>query len=312
MAAGHVLVVLVVALVTGLLLNASDILRTAERQEAGFVRSLAVGIMEPISSMTSFLRIDRPRAAIDVALGREQPEQETVTTTTTLPVSTTTTTTVAQKRPITAADPLRMFIGGDSMVGQFGPMLQNRAVATGLAEAEVVYEFDSGLTRPDFIDWPERLREVGVQQDPDVVVLFFGGNDAQDIKIEGRWEPYGTEAWKAEYRSRVSSVMSQLESDGRDVYWMGMPIVSPASFRERVAVMNEIYRTEADGRDNVHFIDSWQVFSGPDGEYAEYLPDEDGNVVDMRLNDGIHLTTNGGILLAGEVWTVIAGNWDIG
>jgi uncharacterized protein len=198
------------------------------------------------------------------------------------------------------------------MVGQFGPMLQNQAEQTGLIEVtEVLYEFSSGLTRNDFLDWPERLREIGATQDPEVIVLFFGGNDAQAIQIDGTWFDYGTEEWLAEYRRRVADLMAELTSDGRDVYWMGMPIVRSNDFREKVEVMNEIYRTEAVVHPGVTFVDSWSVFSGSDGEFSEYLVNDDGDLVDMRLNDGIHLTTAGGIRLARVALAEIEANWHI-
>ena len=43
MPAGRVIGVIIVALVIGLILNAPDIRRTAERQEAGWKREIAVG-----------------------------------------------------------------------------------------------------------------------------------------------------------------------------------------------------------------------------------------------------------------------------
>jgi uncharacterized protein len=312
MPAGTALAIVVLALLLGLFFNAADILRTAERQEAGWVRSLAVGLAQPIADAAGLLRLDRPRASLDVALGRA-PTDPTVAPPTTQPAEAapTTTTTVTQERVVSATEPLRVYVGGDSMVGQFGPMLENLAERTDLAEVEVRYEFVSGLTRPDFLDWNVVLAEVATTSDPETLVLFFGGNDAQDIRIEGRWEPFGTDAWLAEYRARVAAVMDAMEPGGRQIWWIGMPIVSSESFRQKLLLLNEIYRSEAESRPHVHYIDTWVPFSGPDGGYAEFLPNADGDVVDMRLNDGVHLTTAGGIKLARLVWADIAGEYGI-
>jgi hypothetical protein len=105
--------------------------------------------------------------------------------------------------------------------------------------------------------------------------------------------------------------MSDLDGDGRDVYWMGMPIVRSDDFRQKVEVLNEIYRSEADRFEGVTYVDSWSVFTGADGGFSEYLTDASGNLVDMRLNDGIHLTTAGGIRLAEVAFGLIAENWGI-
>ena len=317
MPAGRVIGVIVVALAIGLILNAPDIRRTAERQEAGWKRDVAIAMIQPFDWFSKTLRLDAPHNLIDAAIGRPSEQSPTSTTTTTMPVPVatpdTTTTTSPTRREITAADPLRMFIGGDSMVGQFGPMLENTAEAGGLVDVtEVLYEFSSGLTRPDFLDWPVRLREIREVQNPDVIVLFFGGNDAQAIQIDGVWFEFGSDTWLSEYRTRVGALMTELDEDGRDVYWMGMPIVRSEDFRQKVEVLNEIYRSEAERFDGVNFVDSWSVFTGADGGFSEYLTDANGDLVDMRLNDGIHLTTAGGIRLAEVAFGVIADHWGLG
>jgi hypothetical protein len=317
MPAGQVIAVTLLALVIGLILNAPDIRRTAERQEAGWKREVAVAMIQPFDWFARTVRLDAPHNLIDAAIGRQDDVSPPSTTTTTAPppVATpdTTTTTAPFRREITATDPLRMFIGGDSMVGQFGPMLENTAEAGGLVEVtEVLYEFSSGLTRPDFLDWPVRLREIREAQDPDVIVLFFGGNDAQAIQIDGTWHEFGSQTWLTEYRTRVGDLMAELDEDGRDVYWMGMPIVRSDDFRQKVEVLNEIYSSEAERFAGVNFVDSWPVFTGADGGFSEYLTDANGDLVDMRLNDGIHLTTAGGIRLAEVTFGVIADNWGIG
>jgi hypothetical protein len=316
MPAGHAIAVVLVALVFGLVLNAPDIRATADRQEAGWKRELAVAAIQPFEWFSRTFRFNVAHNVIDLALGRanEPVEPAAITTTTVASVgqATTTTTATFARRSVTVDAPLRMFIGGDSMVGQFGPMLENRAEESGLVDVtEVIYEFSSGLTRPDFLDWPVRLRQVRSDQAPDVMVLFFGGNDGQAIEIDEIWFDFGSPEWLAEYRTRVRSLMEELDGAGRDVYWMGLPIVRQEEFRQKVEIMNDIYRSEADEFDLVTYVDSWAVFTGPDGGYSEYLTDDSGDLVDMRLNDGIHLTTAGAIRLAKVTFEVIAENWDL-
>lgn len=319
--AGVALIVVVAALLVGLVLNAPDILRTAQRQEAGWQRTLGVGLMEPIAGVSEFLFLDRPRQAIDAALDRGPMLAQAPTTTVPTVPSTTaagpeptapSTTVGPQRREVTAADPLVVYIGGDSLVGQFGPMLDNRMAESGLVEAEFVYEFESGLSRPDFVDWPVRLASVSDDLDPDVFVLYFGGNDAQAIYMpDGTWIEYDTPEWEAEYRSRVAGVMDMLAEAGHWVYWMGMPIVQSDTFRPRVEFLNQIYESEAKGRERMRFVEAWSVFQGPDGGYSEYLTNSEGDLVDMRLDDGVHYTTAGAIRLAEVVYDIIATDWNL-
>lgn len=317
--AGIVLIVVTTALLWGLLLNAPDILRTAQRQEPGWQRSVGVSLMEPIAEVSHFLFLDRPRALIDDMLGRSRPPVEASPpptsappTATTIPAATSTTAAEPVRRTVSEDDPLVMYIGGDSLVGQFGPMLENRAARSGMVESEVVYEFESGLSRPDFVDWPERLASVSRQLDPDVFVLYFGGNDAQAIYMaDDTWIEFDTPEWENEYRRRVDEVMTLLEEEGHSVYWMGMPVVSSETFQERVRLMNEIYESEASRHLQVTFVEAWSVFEGPEGGYSEYLTDENGDLVDMRLDDGVHYTTAGAIRLAEVAYGIIAEDWGL-
>ena len=48
-------------------LNAASLLKTAERQPDGAVRTLAVGIMSPLAEMSGVLLLDRPRQLLDSA-----------------------------------------------------------------------------------------------------------------------------------------------------------------------------------------------------------------------------------------------------
>ena len=51
-----------------------------------------------------------------------------------------------------------------------------------------------------------------------MIVLFFGGTDAQAIQIDGTWHSSGRTPWLAEYRGEVGDLMAELDEDGRDVY----------------------------------------------------------------------------------------------
>jgi hypothetical protein len=333
-AAGHVILAVVVALLVGTLLNAQDLLATAERQPFGWQRDVAVAVASPVARVSAAIGLDRPRNGIDAALGRNDDEAPAIddapdgggapviaapesdaeadpgptasddatasASPTPTPSPTPTETEPAgpmglDRGPVTADDPLQLYIGGDSMVEiQFGTALQDLADDTGMIDT-VAIEFDrgSGLTRPDFVDWPAKLAGVSESMDPDVMVVYFGGNDAQPIKIDGVvYDPTQPE-WQAEYRSRVSDLQDQLVEAGHHVYWMGLPIPREDSMVTKFGILNDIYSSEAETRDGVTYVDVWDLFAGADGRYSEYLVNDEGDEVDMRLGDGIHLTTNG-------------------
>src|SRR5207248_4519629 len=77
---------------------------------------------------------------------------------------------------------LRLYIAGDSQAQGFGESLERLAGGTGLVTPTLDFKVSSGLTRPDFFDWPKRLQDQVRKLRPDVVVVDFGGNDAQPIQ----------------------------------------------------------------------------------------------------------------------------------
>ena len=61
-------------------------------------------------------------------------------------------------RAPTADEPLRVYIGGDSIIRDAGDAFLNLASDSPLFETTLHYENATGLTRPDFYDWPAALR----------------------------------------------------------------------------------------------------------------------------------------------------------
>jgi hypothetical protein len=195
----------------------------------------------------------------------------------------------------TAADPLRLHIMGDSMVQFFGHVMVGLANDTGVIEASSEHQLSSGLSRPDFYDWPTRIVEVLAAEDPDAVVLMFGGNDAQAIVVDGQIARRFSDAWVQEYSARVGHVMDLVTTDpDRVLIWAGQPIMEDPEYDSRMQRVNEIFDAEAATRDRVHYVDTRDLFRGPNGGFSRYVADTDGQLTDVRLTDGVHLSTIGG------------------
>jgi hypothetical protein len=207
--------------------------------------------------------------------------------------TTTTTVPVFALRTPTAEDPLRVLVAGDSMTESAGPALVDALAATGVVRSTRELRYSSGLTRPDYFDWPARLRQLAAEERAEAMVLWVGANDAQGIQTPDGPAGFGTDAWVAEYRTRVAVLMDELTRDGRIVYWLGEPVMRSAGFDERMRLITGIYREEASRHPGVRFIDTRALFADADGSYSAYLPDADGRPVLVRRDDGIHLTEAG-------------------
>jgi uncharacterized protein len=217
-------------------------------------------------------------------------------------------------RPATPDRPLKLWLGGDSMGIELGTGFARLAGETRLFDVTRDARASTGLTRPDFFNWPEHLLTNVVKADPDVVVILFGGNDDQNIPAwNGKPQAKaGTPEWQAEYRQRVADTMDLLKSkdDDRWVIWMGIPITR-SGVMPNTEQMNYIYATEAAKRPWVEFVDAWPYFTDGSGAYTGSLPNADGQVRDMRNRDGIHLSTAGGNRLAYVLYQKLDGLIDL-
>jgi len=306
------------ALLLAALLDAEALESTASNQPFGWRHDVATAVADPLVRVSRALHLTAPRRWLEDAFDRPstQPDLPPPASTTTAPPSTTGTesppTTVPERRRPTAADPLRLLMAGDSMTEAAGPALLDASEVTGVIDATHELRYSSGLTRPDYFDWPARLATLLAERDPEAVVVFLGANDAQGIQTPAGPAAFGTDAWVAEYRARVAAVMDLLTADGRTVYWIGQPVMRDAGYDGRMALLTRIYREEAEGRRDVRFLDTRATFTGPDGGYSAYLPDAAGRPVLVRRDDGIHLTPAGADRLVAVVMQAINTDWSVG
>jgi uncharacterized protein len=214
----------------------------------------------------------------------------------------------------TADDPALVLIAGDSDAGTFGPYLETLLDDTGVASTTLEYEVSTGLARPDVLDWPARFRQIIPSIDPDIVIVTFGGNDAQGLAEAGgsflhqqpTGEVGGDLEWRAEYGRRVGEVMDYLASEGRTLIWVGIPNDDSPDVTARMRVQDEVVRGEVAKRPQVLFVDTWKRFSGREGNWAEYVIDpRDGQGKDVRADDGFHLNVAGAEILALDIAEIV-------
>ena len=215
--------------------------------------------------------------------------------------------------PPSAEHPAKVLVVGDSDAGTFGPYLKELLDATGVAATTVDYKVSSGLARPDFFDWPAHLAETLPTEQPDIVVVTFGGNDGQGLSTADGSNPLewndpvsDRDTWIAEYANRAGAVMDMLAAGGHTVVWVGIPNDDNPEVTARMEVQNDGVKQALSTRPNVQFVDTWTMFSSGNGGWAEYAIDpRDGQGKDVRASDGFHLNENGAEILAVKISDVI-------
>jgi uncharacterized protein len=222
-----------------------------------------------------------------------------------------------QTGPPTEDNPADVLIVGDSDAGTFAPYLERLLDETGVVDVELDYVVSSGLARPDFHDWPAHLRDTLGSSDPEIVIVTFGGNDAQGLTEpcpNGGGScgvnvvvPQATAAnaaeWTAEYARRVGVVMDMLlENPERRVIWVGIPNAQDLEFTARLEIQDQAVRTALEDYPDAVFVDTWEMFDGRNGGVAELVVDpRDGKAKPVRQSDGFHLNVDGAEILAIDI-----------
>lgn len=298
--AGRILATMVATLSLAALINADALVDRAERKPLGPGRDRSLAIWHPVQDIAHVTQLSRLRDLGDWLAGNEDEGGAGV------PVGSGPATTVPPDavrptlRAPAAGAPLRVYIGGDSIVRDAADAFLRVAGASPLFETTLHYENATGLSRPDFYDWPAALVEDMDTHRPEVVFILFGGNDSQGIIApDGRTYPGPSDpGWREEYARRVGGVMDAMRADDRIVFWIGLPPMRDDGFHGRARIMDDIYRSEAESRPWVTYLDIVPLFGDDDGRYVERKPDTAGDLVDLRQEDGIHLSSPGADQLA--------------
>jgi uncharacterized protein len=211
-------------------------------------------------------------------------------------------------RTPTAASPLRLWVGGDSLAAGPSWAVFVNARATGVIKPLAEYQVGTGLVRNEFWDWPKHVDAVVRARDPQVSVFMVGANDDQGIDVNGTALHPPDQAWIDEYARRVDTVMTTLTEHGRRLIWIGMPPMRDPQYSQSMGLLDLIFGNEARKHRRVTYVDTWTLFSaaGALGTYAQYITDESGQPTNMRLDDGIHLNVEGSQFLARAVMTQLA------
>ena len=288
--AGRILAVMVVTFAGAALVNADAMVERAERKPLGDDRDRALAIWHPVQDVAQALQLDHLRTVADEVAGDDGSDLPAVTTTVPDGATTTTVPVRPELRAATAEAPLRVWVGGDSMMRDLSESVERLAAEDPTLDVTAHYEISSGLTRPDYYDWPAALATDMSSTEAEVAVVMFGANDGQGIvEADGTVrQSVSDPGWAEEYRRRVDAVMDQLYASDRLVLWVLQPPMRDGEFDARVRIINDVYRDAAEDRPWVELVETAPVVGADDGSYDPA----------QRQGDGIHLSREGADTLA--------------
>ena len=195
-----------------------------------------------------------------------------------------------------------MLIVGDSIGLDLGGPLQSDLAGTGVVNAALDARESTGLTRPDYFNWPAELTADLKTAQPQVVVIMIGANDAQDF-LGPPDVPYTSPQWNTLYAQRVAQFMQIAGSGGAAVVWVGMPPMQNPGLNAQMSDVNAVVQQQAalahpPGDVPQHATIRW---ARPRAATPRSSPTVPGQVVNVRTPDGTHLTPGGGQVVAQQV-----------
>ena len=218
----------------------------------------------------------------------------------------------APTRALDHAHPLRLWVGGDSLAGSFGPALGDLVGATGVVQTQLDYKVSSGLWSNDIRDWHARAASQMTSANPEAVVFMIGTNDASVVnKVDGNGD--GVADWEVLYRAKVAAMMEAfVGTTHRTVFWLGAPTLGTQSMDAAAVKIDKVVQEEAAKRSpDVVFVDTYRMFQGPGGSYSRRILDENGTEILARIGDGVHFAEAGAQYLGRALFGLIDARWHV-
>lgn len=303
MPAGMILIVMMLGLVLATVLNAEATLRKSNAKGDGWRN----GVASVVATVSNTFQFTFVRSEIDAALGKNQGsridaaelvrlQQEAEAAQVELDAKE-----AASRPPVipapTAAAPVHLWVGGDSITQTLGASFQRVLSTTGVFTSTLDYQISTGLARPDYFNWPEHLvKSVLPKDSPSILVLMFGANDGQNMTdLQGRGLVRGSPEWLTEYRRRVAATMDLLKSPTNDrlTLWLGPPPVGPGTKVRGMDEISHIVWSEARSRPWIQYFDTWSFLSDSNLQYTLEAPNADGVRRVLRQKDDVHLSVVG-------------------
>ena len=195
-------------------------------------------------------------------------------------------------------------VGSSTMGHPLGQMLRKELEPLGI-DGRHWGKASSGLARPDFWDWAEKIPGVAAKHDPDVWVVALGGNDNQGLihfvaagrkgRLKRRWVNFNKDAWGQIYAKRVDRLLDLMSGPERRraIVWMG-----PVGFFGRSVTWGQ--RVSDIMRERVEAFDGPAVFVDLFGQtvvnkraLSWFQPPGAKRRVKLRGGDKIHLSRPG-------------------
>ncbi len=192
--------------------------------------------------------------------------------------------------------PTRILLTGDSLMEGLGPQLQRALDGYANLTLIPIGKKSTGLSRPDFYNWPAALEANMKLHQPHIVVMWVGTNDPQNIYGEkGLGAPLSIE-WQKAYHNKIIEIFRIVQKHNAKLIMMSPPVMNKQSLDNDLKIITRIMAWTSK-RNGALFLNTRPILADTEGKFLQRTTLQNGKTVAIRTQDQVHITAEGNLLV---------------
>lgn len=199
-----------------------------------------------------------------------------------------------------AARPIRILLAGDSLMESMGPQMRDAMAGYENITLIPIGKRSTGLSRPDFYNWPRVLEENLRRHRPHVVVMWVGTNDPQNIYGKrGLGEPC-SRPWMRAYAGKILEIVRLCQFYRARIILLSPPVMDEEPLNSQLAEITNLMRSIC-RHYRLGFINTRPILADSHGRYTHTATMPNGRKATIRWKDRVHITGEGNILVMNKL-----------
>lgn len=198
----------------------------------------------------------------------------------------------------------RIMMLGDSLMEDLGPATHRTLRHRKGLHFILTAKYSTGLSRPEYFNWPENMEKAVAGTRPDIIIFFIGANDGMPIKVDGRTVyPNSGDAWKAAYRAKMAELFEIGRRYNCKMIWVGLPPMG--SRYAKILAQTEQAQRDGCNEQGIQYIDTIPILGDENGRFRTYMTDGNGKAIRLRARDKEHISPDGNKLVIEQLLPVL-------
>ena len=177
-----------------------------------------------------------------------------------------------------------------------GPQMVKAMAGYENIELRPIGKRSTGLSRPDFYNWPKVLEANLIDFKPQIVIMWVGTNDPQNIHgYKNLGEPL-SKAWKEVYTLKIQEIINLCKAHRAKITFIGPPAVGEEPLDSQLRELERLIQ-KISQKNNQGYISSRKELGDNNGCYLHEKKMPEGHMATIRWKDRVHITGDGNRLM---------------